>query len=97
MPEYEMKTTFMQDFAIAECFGESAVRDTYNRAKEDWKDNTVYLTELVMVLNWRLWGHYQNGNRKMAELYNELWENADLFAQEHLKGEDLDYFYRTTD
>ena len=86
----------MTDFAIADRFGLDAVRDTYNRAFNEWKDNVVYLTELTMVLNWRIWLWYDK-DRTLAELYNELWEKADAYCMEHFKGEDLQYFLDTTD
>lgn len=93
---YECFTTFFEDFTIAEKFGVNAVKDTFNRAFKEWKSNYKYLTELTMVLNWKIWQHY-NKNEKLAELYNSLWENADAYAYENLKGEELSYFYSTTD
>lgn len=36
-------------------------------------------------------------NDELATLYNSLWEKADAYACENLKGEELSYFYRTTD
>ena len=48
---YTPVTTFWDDFTIAEAFGGNAVRDTFNRAFDEWKGNYKYLTELVMVLN----------------------------------------------
>lgn len=94
---YEMKTTFWNDFSIADAFGVNAVKDTYKRAFAEWKTNYIYLTELVMVLNWKLWQHYEEGNEEMARVYNELWEEADCYACENLEGTEADYFYRTTD
>ena len=94
---YEMKTTFWQDFAIADRFGAAAVRDTYKRAFEGWRHDVEYLTELVMVLNWRLWLHWENGREELARVYDELWRRADLWCCENLKGEELSYYYRTTD
>ena len=93
---YTQKTTFWQDFSIADAFGVNAIKDTYNRAFKAWKDNTEYLTELVMVLNWKIWQWYEK-NERVARVYNELWEKADAYALENLKGEDLKYFLRTTD
>ena len=93
---YEMKTTFWQDFSIADAFGVSAVKDTYNRAFNGWKDNHVYLTELVIVLNWKIWQHYEK-NETLAKVYNELWEQTDEYACEHLYGEEAEYFFRVTD
>lgn len=94
--DYETKTTFWEDFSIADVFGIDAVKDTYNRAFKGWKDNYEYLTELVMVLNWKIWQHYEK-NEPLARVYNELWQQADLYAVENLKDEELEYFYRTTD
>lgn len=93
---YETITTFWQDFTIAERFGADAIKDTYNRAFEEWKDDYKHLTELVMVLNWKIWQHYED-NEPIARAYNELWNEADLYAQENLHGEEAAYFYRTTD
>lgn len=94
---YETKTTFWQDFTVADWLGLDAIRDTFNRIFNKKKRNTVYLTELVMVLNWKIWQHYENGNKLYAKLYNELWEIADSYAVENLTGDDLTYFYNTTD
>ena len=93
---YTQITTFFEDFGIAEHFGEKAVRDTYIRAFKAWKNDYKYLTELVMVLNWKIWEHYQT-NENLARVYGELWEVADMYASENLKGEELAYFLSTTD
>ncbi len=93
---YEPKTTFWMDFSIADCFGANAVQDTYNRAFADWKNNAIYLTEMVMVLNHKIWQHY-NHNNELAALYDQLWRQADRYALNNLKGSDLTYYYQTTD
>lgn len=94
---YEQKTTFFEDFSIAEKFGLSAVKDTYKMAFNSWKSNYIYLTELVMVLNWKLWIWYERNNKELAMLYNDLWEKARDYAETHLKGDKLSYYLRTTD
>ena len=94
---YKMVSTFPTDFTIADKFGENAIRDTFNRAFNEWKSNYVYLTELVISLNWKIWEHYEKGNQEIAKVYNELWEQADNYACENLKGEELKFFYRVTD
>lgn len=96
MTGYKPKTTFYMDFSIADNFGVDAIKDTYNRAFTSWKNNVEYLTELVMVLNWKIWEHYGN-NDEYAEIYNTLWGETDLYATENLTGDDLSYFYQTTD
>lgn len=94
---YHPVTTFWDDFSIAERFGENAVRDTFNRAFAEWKTDHVYLTELVMVLNWKIWQWYDKGDCTWTDLYDRLWKIADIYAQENLTGEELAYFYQTTD
>lgn len=54
---YEMKTSFWRDFNIADRFGLDAIKDTYKRAFDEWKNDKVYATELVLVLNWKSWEH----------------------------------------
>lgn len=94
--DYECITTFWEDFTIAEAFGEKVIRDTFNRAFNEWKTNYKYLTELVMVLNHKIWQWYER-NETYAKAYNELWEQADLYACENLQGDEARYFYRVTD
>lgn len=96
MTGYKPKTTFYRDFSIAENFGTDAIRNTYKRAFAAWKDNVEYLTELVMVLNWKIWEHYET-NERYAEVYQGLWKQADNWALDNLKGDDLMYFLTTTD
>ena len=96
MFDYPYKTTFFQDFSIADRFGLSAVEDTYKRAFEEWKSNVVYITELVIVLNHKIWQHYQK-NDDLAKLYNKLWMECDEWCANNLKGDDIKYYYRTTD
>ena len=95
--DYKFKTTFWSDFSIADVFGVSAVEDTFNRAFEEWKTDHVYLTELVLVTNWKLWQHYNSGNMRLAKVYDELWRIADSYAVNNLKGEELSYFLEVTD
>lgn len=93
---YEAKTTFWEDFSIADHFGVKAIKDTFDRAFKEWKGNYIYLTELVMVLNHKIWQWYEK-KPEYGELYNELWEKADAYGCNNLEGEELSYFYRTLD
>lgn len=93
---YVMTTTFWDDFSIADRFGVPAIKDTFKRAFNEWKGNHIYLTELVIVLNHKIWQHYEM-KPDYAKLYNDLWEKADHYACTHLKGEELTFFYEITD
>lgn len=92
---YELQTTFWEDFSIADHFGISAIKGTYNRAFNEWKEDYTYLTELVLVLNNKIGQHYDS-RLDIANLYNSLWEEADQYARENLRGDELSYFYSTT-
>ena len=90
-------TTFHMDFAIAEAFGANAVKDTYKRAHDGWKNNVAYYTELVMCLNHRLGMHDMDGRDALAKVYNDLYLAAHDFACENFKGDDLRYYLAVTD
>ena len=95
---YEMTTTFWEDFSIADIFGIEAIKDTFNRAFNEWKTDYIYLTELVIVLNYKIWFWYErNGECEQSTLYNELWSKADAYAIDNLHGEEKDFFLRITD
>lgn len=91
---YELQTTFWSDFSIADRFGLSAIRDTFNRAFREWKEDYEYLTELV--LNHKIWQYYET-RPDIASLYNTLWEEASQYAVENLKDDELSYYYDVTD
>lgn len=96
MTGYEPKNTFYTDFSIADVFGGvNAVKDTYKRAFSNWKTNVEYVTELCVVLNWKIWEHHGH-NDALAELYNDLWWKLRDWCLDNLKGDDLSYFLRTT-
>lgn len=83
---------FMQDFQIANRFGEKAVRDTYDRAFAQWKDNVEYFASLVLTLNHLIWAFHEQGNEKMGRLYDSLWRKADEWGCDHFKGKDAEYY-----
>lgn len=94
---YTPQTTFYEDFSIADMFGVSAIKDTYRRGLENAKFlGYVYLTEFVMALNWKIWEHCEQ-NSRYAQVYNDLWEQATEIATTTLQGDELMYYYRTTD
>lgn len=93
---YKPISSFYRDFSIAEQFGIEAIKKTYNSIFNEWKDDYKYLTELVMVLNWKIFEHYKS-NDKYARLYDNLWKETDEYAVNNLKDNEAEYFYRITD
>jgi len=95
MTGYKPVTTFYMDFSIADGFGINAIKDTYNRAFEEWKNNYKYITELCMVVNWKSFEHYNND--QYCSLYVDLFYKLQDWCYNNLKGDELKYFIATTD
>ena len=89
--------TFWMDFTIADAFGVNAIKDTFNRAFKEWKSDYKMLTALVVILNHKIWQHYEHHNDDFAKLYDNLWRQAEDYALTNLKGEELKYYYEITD
>ena len=85
----------MTYFNIADKVGTQSVKETFKRAFENWKNNPVLMTELTIVLNHKLWEHFQKKDKEFAQTYSELWKECDDWCCHHLQGADLDYFYQT--
>lgn len=108
MTGYKPRTTFWQDFSIADVFvlngsEPDAVQDTHNRSWPQMKEKSLGiegLTEYIMVLNWKIHQHYNEnapGHMELSMLYNKLWEETDAWAMDNLKDADLSYYLETTD
>lgn len=97
--EERESTTFTQDFMIAEAYGISAIRDTYNRAFAGWKNCYKYLTELCMTLNHRIhhWYSEAGENDERTALYNELWNKLMDWCRTNLKDDELQFFEAVLD
>lgn len=97
MSGYEPKTTFFSDLSIAECFGIDAINDTYNKAIKEWGNNIIYMTELTLCLNHKIWQLYKI-DEPCAKVYDALWRKACEYVINHFKDEkDLSYYYSVTD
>lgn len=88
--------TFPQDFTIADMFWISAIKDTYERAFNEWKDDIKYMTALSMALNHKIFEWYKK-DKKTAQVYNDLFIECDDYIHENFKWDDLTYYFRVTD
>lgn len=89
--DYKRLTTFANDFAIAECFGDDAILDTYKRALRGWIGDYKYMTELIMVLNWLCWFWHDCDEKDLvlSKLYAELYYHAvDAFNEFYAEKDD---------
>ena len=93
---YEFVSTFWQDFSIADMFGANAIKDTYDRAFEEWKDDYKYMTELVMVFNWKMWRWYET-NEEYGKLYKDMYEELSSWCLDNFEEHELSYYFNITD
>lgn len=93
---YTPLTTFFSDLSIAECYGEKAIRDTYNKVLVEWKHDIKYITEFVLCLNHKIWMLYEV-DEPIARVYDELWKKSVEFVYANYEGEDLSYYFEITD
>ena len=93
---YETKTTFWEDFTIADAFGVDAINDTFKRSFDGWKNNVEYITELAMVMSWKSC-YYYGKNETYMNLYSELYHKVDEWCMNNLINSDLIYYIDTTD
>lgn len=98
-PEWQEKrpdSTFYADFSVADCYDVNAIKDTYKRAFNGWKNNYKMLTELVAVLNHKIWA-WHKVNDEYAQLYDKLWKEADAYGCDNLKDDELKHFLYVLD
>lgn len=78
-------TNFHEEFDNADHIGVDAILETYDRLYNEWKDNYVYIMELMLVLNHRctFWNNEiikSPQNKKAVEytsIYLDLFEKLD--------------------
>lgn len=96
MLDYKFESTFWEEFSIAEDYGKDAVKEHYDLVFSQWKDNIKFLTELVLVLNIKIFIWY-GVDDTIGKMYDQLWKETDGYAIDTLKGDDLHYYLSTLD
>ena len=96
MLNYKFESSFWEEFSIAEDYGPEGIHHHYDIVFEQYKDNLKYLTELVLVLNIKIFIWY-GVDDDLGQMYDQLWKETDGYALETLKGDDLHYYLHTLD
>lgn len=94
--DFHFESTFWEEFSIADNYGSEGVREHYNLVFNLWKDNLRFLTELVLVLNWKIYQWYQVDDT-LGMTYDALWQKTDSYALKTLKGDNLHYYLSVLD
>lgn len=93
---FRTKTLFWHDFDIAEKNGVDAIKKAYKNAFEASVDHYEYLTELAIILKWKMY-QYDMKNESLAKVYYELWKETDEFANKKLRRWGLNYYWKETE
>ena len=116
MNEFKPEYTFYSDLSIAEWCqifakgDENAIEETYTEFIMQFGDNYKALTELILVLNHKLWSFHQkvdsnylNCDEKtryqLEQLYTRLYNRAEtyFFKRYERNQQAQQYYYRVTD
>lgn len=94
---YTQRTTFWDDFTIAERWGVKAIEDTYRNAFNSWKNDVVFITELVLVLNWKMLYMDEKHMTEKSVMYYKCWVELSNWCERHLEAGAYEYFLNVTD
>lgn len=102
---YEFKFHYLLDFADYADYADYGgkiknIKECFNKILEDNKSDIKALAELYVVLNVRMWFHFENGNERFARHYDEFFHKVKRYVyskKANFSQEDLDYFFDFTD
>ena len=94
---YTQRTTFWDDFTIAERWGVKAIEDTYKNAFQSWKNDLVFIVELVLVLNWKMLYMDEKHMTEKSVMYYKCWVELSNWCERHLEAGAYEYFINVTD
>ena len=94
---YTQRTTFWDDFTLAEKLGLPAIERIYRNAFNSWKTDVVFITELVLVLNWKMLYMDERHMTEKSVMYNKFWVELSNWWERHLEAGAYEYFINVTD
>ena len=95
------KINFWYKFNAAEMEGTKGIRTCAKNLFEEWKDDVIKVTDLVMCINHKSWDWNDKNNSQLMELYADLYykyynKALDYFEEQGNK-DAVNYFLRTLD
>lgn len=93
------ETTFFSDLSIAEWYGLSGVKETYENVMKSWIDDVKYITEFALSLAWKAYQHEDADNVEMCKEYWTLFEECKDTIYKHYDGnaDAVRYIFETLD
>lgn len=84
----EDKSGYCFAFSLCDGKGPEGVRSLYNMIPKEELGYEI-LTELVMVLKWKLFEYDNKKDTAMAGMYKRLYEDAKGFAEKNLQDQEF--------
>ena len=94
---YTQRTTFWDDFTLAEKLGLPAIKDTYEIAFNSCKNDVVFIVELCLVLNWKMLYMDERHMTEKSVMYYKYWVELSNWCERHLEAGAYEYFLNATD
>ena len=98
---YKPITNLWTNFTLAEAFGEEAIKSTAEYSFNKYKDNILYLTELIMVLNHKCWYWNDNSKPELTRLYINLYyqydDKAINYIEKNMPKDSMKYYFNVLD
>lgn len=92
---YELKTTYLEDFNKADKLGVQAVQDLFDKVFDDSKNNCECITELAMIVNEKTEFYCDEETLDLCGLYGRLSTKINDWCMNNLQDEDLVYYLTT--
>lgn len=98
---YTPATNLWEKFTECEFNGLEAIDSFAEEVFNLYKDNIIYLTEFIMVINHKCWYWFEHGDNHIARFYSELYhefdERAINYIESNMDNEAMTYYFRTLD
>lgn len=102
--DYEPVSNFWEQFTEIEIksnIEEDDFRDLAETLFQAYKNNIIFLTELILVINHKCWYWFENNNGELAKIYSLLYYEYDSFAlnyiEKNMTQKEITYYLRTLD
>lgn len=98
---YTPATNLWENFTEREFNGLEAVDSFAEEVFNLYKDNIIYLTEFIMVINHKCWYWFEHGDNHIARFYSELYHEFDKrainYIESNMDNEAMTYYFKTLD
>lgn len=98
---YTPATNLWEQFTETEFNGLEAIDTLAEDVFELYKNDIIFLTELIMVINHKSWYWFEHGDNHVARFYSELYHEFDdraiKYIEANMDNNAISYYFKTLD